>query len=510
MDACEDVDVSTLPVVDRDAMPAAGWLPPGPVSFDFVQSEALIRGLAGPYGSGKSSLLTNDGIIRAVRQPRQRDGVRRFRRCYIADNYRDLYKTLIRTHNEWLPKELGKWQGGQDRPARHDILLRDEYGLIEFTAEFVALGEHRAEDALDGYEPTDAVIDRASAVPRDAYRYIIGRVGRYPRQDKFFPGDGALRGVAMAFNKPDVNHWLYDVFVSNLSDNAMFFDQPGGRSPDAENIANLAAGYYDLMVSENEDWWVRRFVDNEWGFDRSGTPVYSDYSDHLHVSKTGLRPIPGIPIGIGLDGGGTLNPAAVIAQQSPEGQWRVLAELVPGRMGASRFAELLRDFLTSHFAGFEFYAYCDPSAFAGADQEGGERTWVQTLEMILRIPIQPAPSNEEAVRIDAVAQALRACVSGGGRGVLLDPVNCPVLRKGFNSGYQYRLQKVAGQEHPEPHPAKTGPAGAYSHPHDAFQYLVLGREGLHAVTARAGGGVGSSLAHESGMPSSGGWSPLDI
>ena len=54
-------------------------------------------------------------------------------------------------------------------------------------------------------------------------------------------------------------------------------------------------------------------------------------------------------------------------------------------------------------------------------------------------------------------------------GFVLSPT-CKVLRKGFAGGYHYRRVKVTGDERYHDKPDKN----AFSHPHDALQYLLSG------------------------------------
>ena len=59
-------------------------------------------------------------------------------------------------------------------------------------------------------------------------------------------------------------------------------------------------------------------------------------------------------------------------------------------------------------------------------------------------------------------------------GLILDPRHCRMLRRGFNAGYMYRVQKgmnTVGSTMPHL-PVKN----EYSHIHDALQYGLLGSE----------------------------------
>ena len=62
---------------------------------------------------------------------------------------------------------------------------------------------------------------------------------------------------------------------------------------------------------------------------------------------------------------------------------------------------------------------------------------------------------------------------------LLDGQACPVLRKGFNGGYKDRRIQVTGEERFTEEPMKN----AYSHPHDALQYVAHESGGVQAMLA---------------------------
>tara|TARA_R110002073_G_scaffold76548_6_gene185851 strand:- start:3882 stop:5468 length:1587 start_codon:yes stop_codon:yes gene_type:complete len=514
-----DPDWAQVPAIDLDRVRGvleqgiSGWQPPGPVAYDFLTSEKFVRLIAGPYGSGKTGALVIDPFVKAARQPRCRDGIRRHKHVFVRDTFPNLYANFVETYDEWVLRDLGVWRGGENRPFRHDLRLVDEHGVIELSIEGTAIGERDPEKVLDGYQPTGVGLNAISGLPEAVLEYFIGRMGRFPPKRMLPEGVEAWTGISGDFNKTDVDHWLYDWCVTRRTELEAgglfaFFDQPGGMSPGAENRDNLQPDYYDRMIATWPQWKIDRLVHNKWGADRSGTPVYDAYDDQLHVAPAPLQPIDGVDIGIGFDGGMTLHPAAVFGQQDSEGQWRILAEIYAGRMGASRFSELVLDFIAKNYSRHRFYGFCDPTADRGADKEGGEKSWLDTLQFALGIPILPAGSNEEALRIDAVDQVLRSKVHGNRPGFIMDPQKCPTLRKGFNSSYMYRNAKVAGEDSTERHPAKN----SYSHPHDALQYLILGKEGVHAVVTRRGGNL-PFAGHDPaagllGGKADWGWSPL--
>lgn len=492
------------------------WEPPGPVALSYMQSDAFVRGIMGPYGSGKTVTSYIDALMKAKSQPIALDGKRYFFTTIIADTYGHLYANTIKSWHDWFPKELGVWKGSQDRPALHQLKIRDEYGEIIWNVDFMAMGEHSAEDALDGFEPSHAFINGASRVNQDVLDYLIGRVKRAPR--RLLIGDEAFackwNGITLDWNPPDIDHWLHSRFVTNKPENFEFYPQPGGRDPDAENRRNLSPDYYDTMVMSNSHNppFIARFVDNKWGWSLDGQPVYPTWTER-HKTEC-LQAIPGRTIYVGLDGGQTLNAAAVFCQLDDEGQWRVLCELAPGRAGASNFAGKLVKLIRERFAGFRFKYFCDPTADDGADKEGGELSWLETVEKHVGQIIERAPTNERTARLDAVGQALDRAVPGQRPGLLVSATDCPALISGFGGKYCFKRYKEGGKDAYDDKPSKTHP---YSDVHDALQYVILSVEGLDTVqqgsTGRKLSGAGMDVRDEpdagGDMPGQWGWSPFD-
>jgi hypothetical protein len=352
----------------------------------------------------------------------------------------------------------------------------------------------------------------ATSIQEEVLQYMVGRVGRYPPRKYYSPqmNEQIWKGITLDLNPPDVDHWIYKFFIERKPANAKLFRQPGGREPGAENLSAHSSDYYDNMVATNPKWWVRRFVDNQWGYSRDGEPVYEEYDDEFHCADREIKPIPGIPIGLGIDGGQTLRPAIELGQLDPEGQWRIIDELVPGRCGATRCARLFNVLRAEKYQGFDFYGYADPTAASGADREGGELSWLETFIEQTGVYIELAPSNEIGLRTDAVRQALERRLPGGRPGLVVSP-NCRILRKGFASHYRFRRVKSGSGDRFEDKPEKND----FSHPHDGLQYLILGREGAHSVRS---GSRGSFPVHGSRDPSddevlaadNSEWSPLDV
>jgi hypothetical protein len=305
----------------------------------------------------------------------------------------------------------------------------------------------------------------------------------------------------MDFNAPDNDHWLKEVCLEKPLPGLTFYAQPAAMlrhgqgddrryviNPMAENIKALPSNYYQNMCATEEDWYIRRFVMNEWGYSRDGLPVYADYFDEkLHVARAPLRPDLSRPVMIGMDGSTAgLRPAAVLAQQTGEGGLRVLREIVPGQgYGAARFAELVAAEIGSSFAGVPgVAAWSDPAAQYGGDREGGQLSFCDIVGMILGVPVQIPfnGSNEIGLRLQAVKNELRP---GGLRPALMIDPSCRMLIRGFASNYRFKKRPPNSATPWDVVPDKSTPSADV---HDALQYLVGGLRGMRGVMNQAAGG----------------------
>jgi hypothetical protein len=460
----------------------------GPVASAFLRDRvSLVRGIIGPVGGGKTVACIFDSLKNAGEAPVCTDGKIRFRLPIIGLTYGQIERNLLKTWFEWLPHDGGDWtegefKGGGGRYGVHKIhfdTIRDGARIeVEFEAIFAAIGQYSVELFMRGFEPTAFWLYEMDLLPRAVLDVGITRLGRYPRQQDIKPGQSFRNYIIGDFNAPDIDNWCFQLFEEEKPEGFKLYKQPSGLSPNAENLKNLPEGYYDrqVLALKSKPRLLKRMVHNQYGPSDDGTPVYDGYSDEIHLAPEALKPLPGLPIRWGFDAG-LRRPAGVAAQWLPSGQWRILGEVVPGRMGAKRFAELVQLWMATN-APAQNYAdcYADPAAWGGADSEVGELAWVETLQAELGIVIQPAPSNEIALRTDAVAEELAHMIDAHTPAIVLSRA-CAMLRKGFVSHYRYSVQKVGNSTTTSPKPEKND----WSHPHDALQYLLLGSKGRYAV-----------------------------
>lgn len=440
----------------------------GPVSDAFITSVGTMDLLNGPVGSGKSTAVFKRAILSATRMP-PIGGVRRYVVSFWRHKYDALWKGTIPT---WLnmfdpQKGIGRWSGASPRAAEHVIEFEDGFGPIHFIARFMAFGEAMSPEDLKSIEFTDACPLEMDTQDEKLVESLFERVGRDPPE-------GLTRRPGRVYgecNAPPLASWVYRDFFLSRKPGYALYRQPGGREPGAENINALGAVYYSRLASENaaRPWRVKAMVDNQPGWQRDADAIYEEYDDGRMASELSLLPDPLLPVLVGIDGGYT--PAAVYAQEMPDAQLRVLAEITFERGDERKLADAMLALEARRFRNCEFYTVCDPAMDAGADTDIGSMR--SRLAGHLARPVHLARTNQITARIDAVKAHLTRSLSGGRPGLVLSGPDCPVLREGFNSGYcWYRKQGTAERTSVQD--------GRHTHPHDALQYVALESGRAHA------------------------------
>lgn len=452
----------------------------------FHRSDAFVRGLRGPIGTGKSVTCCME-IMRRAREQEPFQGVRRSRWAAIRNSYPELKSTTIKTWQDWVPEDVApmRW----DAPITSVFTANLPDGTrIECEVMFISLDRPADVKKLKSLDLTGGWINEASELPKAILDMLTGRVGRYPGKAQ---GGASWSGIIMDTNSPDDDHWWYDIAEVTKPEGYEFFAQPGALlregtryvpNPAAENVQNHILGYeYWLRQIPGKDaQWIKVFILGEYGSVHDGKPVYPEYNDTLHVAE--IEPIQGVPLDIGMDFG--LTPAAVITQNDVRGRLLIIDELCGEDMGISGFLEdVLIPQLMKVYP--EWWAKKDTLIRVFGDPAGAQRAQTDEKSCFDEVKatglkIRPAKSNAWLPRRGSVAWFLSK-LSAGKPLFLIDPV-CKALRKGFNGGYKYRRIQVIGEERYTEEPMKN----SYSHPHDALQYVAMESGGLQATKEKPG------------------------
>jgi hypothetical protein len=462
---------------------SVNYVPPGKVAAQFHASNAFVRGLMGPVGSGKSSSCCVEIVARALKQ-KPYLGVRRSRWAIIRNTYPELKSTTIKTWETWFPSNIAQIRWDTPITATMNVVDIGDGTRLELEVLFLALDKASETGKLRSLELTGAWINEASEIPKEIFDMVTQRVGRFPPKTK---GGPSWNGVILDTNPPDDDSWYYKFAEEERPEGWEFFKQAGGLykegdayvpNPDAENVDNLPNGYqyYLNQLGGKQDDWINIFLLGNYGTTADGKPVYPEFRDKIHTSEKPLEPIRGLPIILGWDFG--LTPACVIMQMTARGQVIVLREYVAEDMGIRQFAnEVIKPALINEFAGFSRFSVGDPAGNIRAQTD--ERTCYQEL-LECGIPSEPASTNDFVPRRESVAFFLTK-MADGMPGFVLDP-SCKQLRRGFNGRYRYERLKTSGPARFRDRPIKD----EMSHIHDALQYACLRiRAGLNPVRARS-------------------------
>jgi hypothetical protein len=431
-----------------------------------MQSDAFVRGIIGPFGSGKTSTAIVEVLRRAMMQAPGPDGVRRVRVAIIRNTFAELKSTSIKSWGLWAPPQFGKLTLGTS-PIVHHIKTQD----LDLEVLFMPLDDEDDVRKLLSLELTFALVDEAREIPKAVLDALTGRVGRYPSR---LQGGCSWSGIMLVSNPSDTESWLYKL-ATNPPEGYEFFKQPSGLSPDAENLANLPPKYYERIAAGKDPEWTKVYVHGEWGFLIEGQVVYPSFRDGTHVAPQRLEPLPGIGLTLGADWG--LTPAAVVLQQAPDGRILVLDEIVCTDTGIVRFAQMLTTYMRQHYPNNPVTAAAgDPS---GTVRGPDEKTVFEIMRQHTPWRWREAPGeNDVTLRIESVSAALNRMVDGR-PGFMLSPA-CGTLRKGFAGGYHFQAVKAGNGQTFHETPRKN----QYSHVHDALQYGILGLGGADPVLNR--------------------------
>jgi hypothetical protein len=430
---------------------------PSPTLASFHASNAFVRLIRGPIGSGKSVGCCWEIWTRACEQEPGPDGVRRSRWVATRNTYGELTTTTLRTWLDWFPEDrFGKVVHGAPIEQVCKWPLADGT-QVELTMWFLALDRPEHVKKLLSLEITGGWMNEGREQPKAILDALTGRVGRYPSKRD---GGATWFGVIADTNSPDTDHWWYTLDEQRPEEFA-FFAQPAGDGPEAENVENLPPLYYERLKAGKTEEWIRVYVKGDYGYVQDGKPVYPEFRSNLHVGDFDL--IKGLPLYGGMDFG--LTPAGLWAQRKPNGQILIHRELVSEDMGVKRFGALWRQETNLHYPNVPIERITgDPAGNARGDDE------LDTFQVLKgeQVHAVPAFTNSFTIRREAFAAPMTRLVDGL-PGILIHR-RCKRLIKALAGGYHFKRVQVAGSERYHDAPDKD----MHSHVAEAGQYLLLG------------------------------------
>jgi len=445
-------------------MAAINYTPP-PTIRDFIRHYTPGRlfhdWIIGPVGSGKTTGIFFKLVYMAAQQAKSPvDGIRRSRAVVVRNTMPQLKDTTLTSWGYWFKDgQAGDWKA-----TVTTFILK--FGDVECEVLFRALDTAEDVSRVLSLEITFAIFDEFVEIAPEIREAIAARCGRYPPTKDGGATNWGVWGSSNPGNEDDEWHEYLGLGDTEIASNVKLFLQPSGFSEEAENTENLPGGkeYYTSLTEGKSPEWVKKYIEVQWGYSLSGTPVIKTFNPLIHVSKTPLIPQVALPLVAGFDPG-LAGSALIFGQQDLNGRLIVLDELIQRDMGAERIvSERLKPLIAARFRNFEFILAPDPAA--DSRSSNNERTIVDTLRDRKRGGFKvafPDMNNRLPLRVEAIEHFTTRLVLGQ-PALLIDP-RCRHLIRALQGGWRYETDRRGKmlKEEPEKNPS--------SHSGDAFGYL---------------------------------------
>jgi len=417
----------------------------------FHRSNAQIRCIVGPVGSGKTSAAAWEICYYLPDILFREFGITKTRWVVVRNTYIELKDTTQRTLFEWFP-----WGEHRVQPNEYTLVYPD------YEVEILFRSCDRPGDMkkFKSLEITGYWIDESIEVDEGIKRMLKNRIGRFPRKCP-------VRFGVETTNPPDVDVPTYWQFRWNvippgpkpeqepLENHAGFWQPPG------ENEKNLPLDYYDQLRLDYRDYpdWVSMYIDSKPGIIVQGKPVLNNFKREYHEAKEPLVWTGGL-LYVGWDHSGNC-PAAVVLQVPSPRRVQVLREYYSDKLGIVDFGNEVINKINMDFPNAQLEHWGDPAGEARySKKEGGFTSNAELLRQECDIDVRPSEQNLK-VRVEAIEQPLARI-----NGLLFDP-SCRLLINGGIGGYCYPENKsIMGEFLPNILKNK------YSHVWDALEYIM--------------------------------------
>jgi len=249
----------------------------------FMKSDAFMRLIAGPVGSGKTTACLFELFRRACEQEPAQDGIRYTRFAIVRQTLKQLKDTVLKDIISWL-----------DQVARYkvsDSTIYIEFGDVKSEWLLIPLDDPEDQRRLLSMQLTGAWLSECIEMDFSIISPLAGRVGRYPAANL---GGASWFGLIADTNMPsEGSDW--HKYMTEPPPDAQIFIQPGGLEEEAENLEWLlqtpetlqlapddpkrrdqGREYYRRFVRSNSPDWCKRYVHAKFGDDPSGTAVFRE------------------------------------------------------------------------------------------------------------------------------------------------------------------------------------------------------------------------------------------
>ena len=448
---------------------------------DFMLSDAFIRLIAGPVGSGKTTGVIMELLRRSCEQWPSPDGIRYTRWAICRQTLSQLKNTVL--------KDIARWFSGLARWKVSDSTIYFEF--LDVKSEWLLLPLETPEDQrrLLSMNLTGIWLSEGIEIDYDLLGPISARCGRYPSPqdggakwygvvvDTNMPTEGTPWQMAMADPPADMQVFLQPSGLDDLAENLEYLLQTPetlGLAVDDPRRRAQGRTYYERLARNQNDAWVTRYVRAEYGPDPSGAAVYAGaFRPSFHCVDS-LEPLKGVPLFVGQDFG--RDPWGVVLQLDYKGRILVLEEIPAEDTGLINHCRttLRPRLLQPRYQGLSIVIVGDPAGNTRSQYDE-----LTAFDILKRegFTAQPCFTNDPDTRIRAVEGYLLQ-QRDGGPAMIFDRSRCPKLIQACNGMYRYSKSSLGVSK---PQPDKN----EWSHVSDGLQYGVLATSGgTYAAIAR--------------------------
>ncbi len=412
-----------------------------PTQRAFIYDGARLKAYKGPAGCAKTSTGCGAIFARALLEPGTKYLIARH-------DYNDLMDTTAARMTEMLGRLPKGTLLDRDKspPMKWYIqpaAVRDANGDInDEPSQFTFMG---LKESLGSYEFNGAFVDEADEVEEKRIHEINTRLRH----------KGGNYSISLAFNPPDVNHWLYTA-CTGMDGQNNFIKQPWLKlfepKPD-ENVNNLPTNYYELLTESLPEDMRMRLVEGKWGSTFPGQPVYRQFKRSLHVDDAAEFKPSGTLFRFWDFGYG--HPACIWAQASNLGRIIVLREYLGKEVEATEFARQVKFLTAQHFP------YADRIMDYGDIAVKQKKDTGQTLAALIK---EGVTIHYQSMGIDESVRKVRSLFEKliDGKPAIQIHKRCQILIGAMSGGYHLKDDGTT--------PHKDG---FYDHLADALRYGIV-------------------------------------
>lgn len=403
---------------------------------DFHGSDAFVRGLRGPIGSGKSVGCCWEVWKKACEQTPY-NGLRSSKWGIVRNTYGELKSTTIATWNDWFGDITDIVYG---HPITGIMRFPSPFGdgtIVECHLVFLAADRIKDVKKLKSLEFTGIWFNEASELLKAVIDMGTGRVNRYPSKAM---GGFNWSGIIMDTNSPEESSWWFKMAVEEKPDNWEFFDQPAAllnigtdfepefvENPEAENIDNHTIGYdyYFKQLPGKTIEWVKVFILNQYGNSEAGSYVYTNYGPGNHTDR---EFDPGRPI-IWTHDFNFVPLCSGILQEYGDDVYAIDEIVINGAESKDAAAEFIER--------YKDHKNCPVYIYGDADGNKGEKHGFESNYIIIRDLLKKAgftvymkvPRSNGPIKNGQNSLRAKILDATGNRSFFVNPEKCPTINR---------------------------------------------------------------------------------